>query len=119
MEGWLMSETRHGISWQKGIFADKFFRGPVERWEKLSKIPSFFLSFFLFYFISLLRRGIFIPSSPRRLDDSHDISWWKDSQLKSLRMVQRIHVGERMKFRLILTRNEARLCYRSDGGGER
>lgn len=31
MEGWLMSETRHGISWQKGIFADKFFRGPVER----------------------------------------------------------------------------------------
>lgn len=47
MEGWLMSETRHGISWQKGIFADKFFRGPVERWEKLSKIP-FLLFFFLF-----------------------------------------------------------------------
>lgn len=60
-------------------------------------------------------------SSPRRVDDSDDISWWKDSQLKSLgvAVVQRIHVGEGRKFRLILTRNEARLCYRSDGGGER
>lgn len=55
------------------------------------------------------------------MDDSDDISWWKDSQLKSLGMavVQRIHVVEGRKFRLILTRNEARLCYRSDGGGER
>lgn len=62
MEGWLMSETRHGISWQKGIFADKFFRGPVERWEKLSKIPFLLFFFFLFYFsFPLLRRGIFIP----------------------------------------------------------
>lgn len=60
MEGWLMSETRHGISWQRGIFADKFFPFP----GKVGKIveDSFPFFFTLFYFpFPLLRRGIFIP----------------------------------------------------------
>lgn len=79
--------------------------------------PSFFFLFILFLVPSAKTWNFYsIP-----LLDSDDISWWKDSQLKSLGMavVQRIHVGEGRKFRLILTRNEARLCYRSDGGGER
>lgn len=48
MEGWLMSETRHGISWQRGIFADKFFHFP----GKVGKIVEDSFPFFLLYFIS-------------------------------------------------------------------
>lgn len=48
MEGWLMSETRHGISWQRGIFADKFFPFP----GKVGKIVEDSFPFFLLYFIS-------------------------------------------------------------------
>lgn len=86
MEGWLMSETRHGISWQRGIFADKFFPFP----GKVGKIVEDSFPFFLLYFIlspvpSAKTRNFYsIPLLDEWTTVTRFIPWWKDSQLKSL-----------------------------------
>ena len=97
-----------GISWQRGIFADKFFPFP----GKVGKIveDSFPFFFFLLYFIlspipSAKTRNFYsIPLLDEWTTVTRFIPWWKDSQLKSLgiAVVQRIQgCGEGRKFRVL------------------